>query len=132
MNEKTLWAAGGCAVGSALTLLLCAVAFVVWQMATSRTGGPTSAKAAGGTQGLVGKWNGVDDTFFQFDKDGTFIMGKGAGGIKGKYRMVDKNHFETDVGENKTVDRFQIVGNRLEIENEDAGIVQTFERAAPK
>ena len=101
-------------------LLLCCggIGGVVWW---NKTASPT----------LVGKWNGPGGHFWQFDKDGTFIMGQGAGGMKGTYRVIDENHFETDFGGIKARKRFTVTANRLEIEEEGdlKGMIVTFERA---
>jgi hypothetical protein len=118
-KQKAILAIAGCG-GVFVLLLLCGGVggVVVWQMKAKPT--------------LVGKWDGPGGFSYQFEKDGTLIMGMGGpGGLKGKYRLIDENHYETDFNGNKTRSRFQIVGNRLEIENEGGlGVgIMTFERA---
>jgi hypothetical protein len=119
-KQKTVAAVAGCGVASVVLLLCCGgIGGAVWWNRATAT--PT----------LVGKWNGPGGHFWQFEKDGTFIMGQGAGGMKGTYRLVDENHFETDFGGLKARRRFTVTANRLDIEEEGElkGMVITFERA---
>jgi hypothetical protein len=85
---------------------------------------------------IVGKWNGPNDDFVVFDKDGSYIWGTAQRLQKGKYTLLDASHLELrlDGSDPKApvIDpnrlkfdpdrlklRYKITGNQLELDNAD-------------
>jgi hypothetical protein len=123
MKQKTLlWAAGGCAVGSALMFLLCAVPFAIWFSVSGQPPEPKEPDANNKpppTPLIVGKWVGAKGDRLSFGNHGFFFAG-GVGlpkeGIKGTYRILDANLLEIVSDNNTKKLKYKVTDNRLELD----------------
>jgi hypothetical protein len=110
MDKKWLWIGGAVAGGAVVALCGCGViGFVIWKIASKPT--------------LVGRWE-AGMMAYQFEDDGTVLMGqKGtAGGIPGKYKVIDDTHLEMDFGGGPVRMTYKLTGDKLELRMEEPGL----------